>query len=445
MDDRRLINTISKDTIEGVVAGRVVSVRKMKNYFFGDVRDATGTIQLIIPAVSRIVSPDMGDIVRVSGDIVTTKSGQLSISCNGLQVLSEGSSEVANAFNKTFEKDFDVRSQRTLSLMTSEKLRNMVVARSLFIGIVRDHFRDNGFLDVDTPTLSYARFAGTAEVFETTSRSLNRALYMRGTLEDYLKQLTVAGFEKVFQIGDCFRNESPALIEFTMLEATWAYGSSEQMLQLIQQLIREICTKLPDSLVDTSASRELSQTFKVVSFWSILTDYFGTDIRTLTAKEIRKLTKSENYNFPAEVEHYDYEVAKFGYDVIKRTLSRQFTTPTFVGRFPVSISPLAKALDNDSGEADRGYGFFRGQRLFEVVAETNDFKEQLGKFEDQDIRSQRTSHSFKHDDLLTALSYGCPPMAGLGFNINRILAAILDVSRTSEVVSFPITSATLPL
>jgi len=101
-------------------------------------------------------------------------------------------------------------------------------------------------------------------------------------------------------------------------------------------------------------------------------------------------------------------------------------------------------MQDGSGEADRGYGFFKGQRLFEVVEEASDHQEQLNKFQAQDDRSNR-DHSFKHDDILTSLNYGCPLMAGLGFNINRVLAVLLDVTRTSDVVAFPLTSAALPL
>jgi len=320
----------------------------------------------------------------------------------------------------------------------------MVIARSLYIGIIRDHFRAHEFLEVDTPVVSTSRFAGTADVFETKSRTLDKSLYLRGTLEDYLKQLVVSGFEKVFQIGDCFRNESPALIEFSMLEATWAYATSEQMLELIQELIIELCDKLPGELIDKNAKDELSKKIEVVTFWGVLEEYFKVDIRTLDVGRLRGFAEKENYVYPVQGNN-EYELAKFGYDVIKRSLANNFIVPTFVGRFPAVISPLAKAIPDGSGEADRGYGFFRGQRLFEVVEEANSYEEQLSKFQSQDERSHDAQRSFKHDDLLSALSYGCPPMAGLGFNINRVLAVLLNVNRTSDVVAFPLTSAALPL
>lgn len=441
--DRKPIASINLKFKKSTVAGRITSVRKMKNYTFCDVMDISGSIQLVIASSTKIQPPAIGDIVMAAGEPFKTKSGQLSIKCSSLELLSKGSEDVANAISKPAAQGKDVRVQRSLDIMTSSDLKNMVMARSLFINIVRDCFRKNGFLEVDTPVLSPARFAGTADVFETNSQSLGRNLYLRGTLEDYLKQLIVAGFEKIFQIGDCFRNESPSLIEFTMLEATWAYGKSAEMLKLVQEVIDALCEQLPDNLVDPVAKKELSKKFEIVSFWEVLADYFKADLRTLSPEKVKKLAKDENYHFPNS-KHYEYELAKFGYDVIKRTLSNNFQSPTFVGRFPSNISPLAKEIKDGSGEADRGYGFFHGQRLFEVVSEADSYEEQLKKFQDQDDRSHRT-HSFKHDDLLTALSYGCPPMAGLGFNINRILAVLLNVNRTSEVVAFPITSLPLPL
>lgn len=444
MDRRELIVNINSDSAEGSVAGRVMSVRKMKNYIFCDISDMSGKIQLIISTVSNFLSPNVGDIILASGHVVKTKTGQLSINCLELQVLSKGSNDVINAIRSVSTSGLETNSQRSLNLMVNDSLKNMVKIRSIFFYIIRDYFRKSNFLEIDTPIMSYSRFAGTADVFETRSRTLDRCLFLRGTLEDYLKQLVVAGFERVFQIGDCFRNESPALITFTMLEATWAYAKSEQMLKLVQNLIITLCEQLPDDLVDPVVKKELSKKMEVVTFWGVLNNYFGLDIRSLDINQVQKLAKKEGYLF-LETTQYDYELAKFGYDVIKRTLSKKFKSPTFVSRFPVVISPLAKAIEDGSGDADRGYGFFRGQRLFEVVEEANDYQEQFDKFQAQDDRSHQTVHSFKSDDLLTSLSYGCPPMAGLGFNINRVLAVLLNVTRTSDVVAFPLTSAALPL
>ncbi len=425
------------------IAGRIVALRSMKNYCFCDVLDMTGKIQVIIPSERNLNTPSLGDIVLAAGDAISAKSGQLSIDCRQMEVLSRGSPDVSNAL-KAKTAGANPLDKRSLDLMVDDKLKNMVKARSLFISIIRDHFRSEGFLEVDTPVMSFSRFAGTADVFETRSRTLEKNLYLRGTLEDYLKQLVVAGFEKVFQVGDCFRNESPALIQFTMLEATWAYAKSEQMLGLIQELISEICMRLPEEWVDPIAKEELSRTIEVVTFWGILEDYFEVDIRTLTLEEIEKLAKREGYAFHSS-NQLEFELAKFGYDVIKRTLAKKFTVPTFVGRFPVSISPLAKEMQDGSGEADRGYGFFRGQRLFEVVEEASSYEEQLQKFQKQDERGHHRVQTFKHDDLLASLSYGCPPMAGLGFNVNRVLAVLLNTDKTSDVVPFPLTSAALPL
>lgn len=439
---RELITNITSTSNTATVAGRIISARKMKNFLFFDISDVSGVIQLVITAPSSITPPDAGDLVRASGLVINTKSGQLSIDCTEIEILSRGSTAVVNAIKNTSSNEFN--GQRSLNLMVSENLKKMIKTRSMMIGIIREHFRVSDFLEVDTPIISYSRFAGTADIFETKSKALGKSLYLRGTLEDYLKQLVVAGFEKVFQIGDCFRNESPALMEFTMLEATWAYTTSGQMLQFIQDLIMSICEQLPDDLVDSTIKRELSQKIEVVSFWGVLEKYFNVDIRLLSAEEVKVLARKEGYVI-STLGNNDYELAKFGYDVIKRKLAQTFESPTFVGRFPASISPLAKELSGSTGEADRGYGFFKGQRLFEVVEEASNYEEQLRKFEAQEQRGHHKIKTFKHDDLLTSLSYGCPPMAGLGFNINRVLAVLLESTRTSDVVPFPLTSAPLPL
>lgn len=444
MAKREYIANINMNLSNATVAGRVMSVRKMKNYSFCDIADASGKIQLIIVASKNLPTPEVADIILAAGPVVTTKSGQTSIECYRLETLSKGSKAVLNAIKAVSAVGGDINGPRSLSLLVNDDLKNMVRARSIFIDTVRTHFKNGGFLDVDTPIMSYSRFAGTADVFQTRSRTMEKDLYLRGTLEDYLKQLVVAGFEKVFQIGDCFRNESPALIEFTMLEATWAYASSEQMLHFVQELITTVCNQLPDELVDQEAKKEFAKKIQTVTFWDTLESYFKVDIRTLDYEEVQALAEKEGYALH-DSPQLDYELAKFGYEVIKRKLANTFEAPTFVGRFPACISPLAKEIQDGSGEADRGYGFFRGQRLFEVVAEASDYHEQLEKFNAQDTRGHQKVETFKHDDLLTALSYGCPPMAGLGFNINRVLAVLLNVTRTSDVVAFPLTKAALPL
>lgn len=444
MDKREYISNITTKMSSATVAGRVMSVRKMKNYSFFDVDDMSGKMQLIVAASRDLLIPEVGDIVMAMGPVVTTKSGQTSIECHNIDTLSKGNKAVLNAIKAVSSSGGDVNGQRSLNLLVNNDLKNMIKARSIFIDTVRSHFKNGGFLEVDTPVVSYSRFAGTADVFQTRSRTLEKDLYLRGTLEDYLKQLVVAGFEKVFQIGDCFRNESPALIEFTMLEATWAYATSEQMLHFVQELITTVCDELPDEIVDQEAKKELSQKIQTVTFWGALESYFEVDIRTLDYNEVQALAEKEGYVLHNS-KQLDYELAKFGYEVIKRKLANTFEAPTYVGRFPACISPLAKEIQDGSGEADRGYGFFRGQRLFEVVTEANDYQEQSEKFHAQDSRGHHKVETFKHDDLLTALSYGCPPMAGLGFNVNRVLAVLLNVTRTSDVVAFPLTKAALPL
>lgn len=445
MSKRTYVKDVTLDLAEVTIAGRIMSVRTMKNFSFFDVTDQSGKMQIMVTTESHIAVPAVGVIITAVGTPWLTKTGQISVKCHSLSVLSKSTDDISNAINKGLSLgERSVREKRSLEMIVSDDLRNMVRARSIFMTIVRDQMQNSGFMEVDTPVLSPLRFAGTADVFETTSKSLARQLYLRGTLEDYLKQLVVAGFERVFQIGDCFRNESQALIEFTMLEAMWAYGTSTEMLQLVQDIIQRLCNEIPETLVDSDAKNDLSKKFQTVAFWDLLNDHFKQDLRALSSEEIKKLTKAHGYVISDIGKDFEYKVANFGYDVIKRVLSKDFKSPTFVNRFPACISPLAKAYD-DSGEADRGYGFFRGQRLFEVVTEASDYKEQLQKFKDQDERNPLPAQSFKHDELLNALSYGCPPLAGLGFNVNRILAVLLDKTRTSDVVPFPITSAPLPL
>ncbi len=282
MKNRSIISSLAIESINVTVAGRIVALRKMKNYCFCDMTDMSGKIQLVI-ADMELALPNVGDIVKAEGKTFITKTGQLSIECSHLQIISQSTIEVANALKNVSYNKFDINRQRSLNIITNEDLKKMIKVRSSFIEIIRQQLRLNGFLEIDAPVLSYSRFAGTADAFVVKSRKLDRDLYLRGTLEIYLKELIVAGFEKVFQVGDCFRNESPSLIEFTLLEANWAYADSTEMLNLIQDIIKSLCEQLSDSDVDPSIKRILAKKIVTVTFWDALNKYFGLDIRNITS------------------------------------------------------------------------------------------------------------------------------------------------------------------
>lgn len=433
------------------IAGRVTAIRRMSKAIFFDVRDDSGKIQVaILPdevtGELSLVPPGIGDIVTVAGQVTVTRSGQLSIRADALRVLSPRTTALADRLRATPRSSSrSVVEKRTLDLLTDESLRDALKARSRTLSALRACLDSHDFLEVDTPVLAPDRFVGSATPFAVASKTLKRDLYLRGTLENDLKQLVVGGFEKVYEIGNCFRNESPSLIEFTMLEATWAYGTSARMLELVQNLVAAVCGALPSGPVDEGARSALADRWAITTFWSAVESQLGFDARDTSWERLGEAARSFGYRLPVHPSSQELEAAKFGQYVIKQFVSPALDKPTFVGRFPSILSPLATDFDDGSREADRGYMFFRGYRVCEVVTEISDADMQRKKFELQDALGVGDDTSNVNDRLLEALEYGCPPMAGLGFNINRFLAVLLDRPRTSDVLSFPLTSEPHPL
>ena len=433
------------------VAGRVVAVRRMSKATFFDLRDGSSKIQVAILADELtgklpFTPPALGDIVAVEGRFAPTRSGHPSIEPSAISVLSVRTTPLADRMRTTPRSSSrSVVEKRTLDFLTDDALREALVARSQTLTTLRNRLGIHDFLEVDTPVLALDRFVGSATPFSVASKTLKRDLYLRGTLENDLKQLVVGGFEKVYEIGDCFRNESPSLIEFTMLEATWAYGTSSGMLTLAQDLVGAVCDALAVGPVDESVRIALRSPWRMITFWSAVEGQLGFDARTAPWEQLIETARSRAYKLPADPPSRELEAAKFGQFVIKQLVSSSLESPTFVGRFPSIISPLAKDFGDGSGEADRGYMFFRGYRVCEVVTEINDPEEQRRKFELQDSLGVGDEKSNVNGRLIEALGYGCPPMAGLGFNINRFLAVLLNRPRTSDVLYFPLTSEPHPL
>lgn len=428
----------------GTLMGRVTAIRRMGRTIFFDVRDESGEAQ--VADFSRETRFSVGDIVRVEGHGLRTRKGHPSLQAATVEVLAHRTAPLAS-WQTTTERSATrpVTEGRTLDLLADEELRSAVRARSLLIAAIRRTMLSAGFSEADTPVLTPDRFVGSATPFSVISRSSGRELHLRGTLEAQLKKLVVAGSERVFEIGACFRNESMALAEFTMVEAMWAYATSSQMLELAREIFAAIAADVTGERIDETAVEALAGPWDVVDFWDVIEVRAGRRLRDIDESALRELTQREQYSLPAKIRDIDLETAKFAQVLLKRDLSRDFQRPTFVGRFPAIISPLARNHPDESGTADRGYAFFRGQRLCEVVAENHDPEEQRAKFRLQDALGVAGETSSVNDALLEALALGCPPMAGLGFNVNRVLATVLGRYRTSDVLAFPLTSEPLPL
>jgi lysyl-tRNA synthetase class 2 len=246
----------------------------------------------------------------------------------------------------------------------------------------------------------------------------------------------------LFHIGPLFRNESSALIEFVMIEAIAISADQEQALRWVEGLTRQLARGFPVRLADAAAREALMSRWAIVDFYDAVSDYVGFDARIPSAKVTRQLAVQLGIDISISENNARPVMDKIGYALLKGNIGESFSNPTFVNHFPKDLSPLARSNSNNPAVADRGYMFFRGHRMCEVVQEESDAQAQLTAFLAQDEQAKRNpDNSHVNHALVEALALGCPPMAGFGFHINRFMGAITGLDRVSDLVPFPMTSS----
>jgi len=429
------------------VAGRVRSVRRMRATTFFDVSDISGTIQCALPtpiAEDERLKP--GVLVDLQGVLDRTRTGALVIMASEpSDVLTIGAAAMTQELKaeRLHRTGRSVRDQRAQEILVDAALQRRLVERAKTLHRLRGVMYDNEFLEVDTPVLALDRFAGSAESFAVTSKSLARTLYLRGSLENHLKQLVVGGMERVFNVGPSFRNESEALIEFLMLEGAMAYASQMEAMTMIEHLTRVLAEEFEATAADPDAREALMLPWRVVDFHDLLSTHLNFDTRTVTLADVRNAAARHELDLTVPDGDPADAMANLGYTLLKWHIADELKEPTFVNHFPTRLSPLARACSTRPDVADRGYMFFRGHRMCEIVQEENDVIRQRSNFERQDEgrNDPTTSTSHVNEVLLDALALGCPPTAGFGFHINRFVAAVSGQDRVSDVVPFPLTSA----
>lgn len=406
------------------LVGRVIAIRRMKRTAFFDLRDRSGTAQcsLSTPTFDTL-SVSIGDIIRIEGSRGDSKTGASILEVDELAILSRTadpgalSDDIrAGRFHRTRRS---VRNDRAREILVDDNLRGRLYLRSKILYLLRERLAFHGFDEFDIPVIVPSAFVGTARLFELKSQDIDGRLYLRGSLESHLKQLMVAGFESAYCIGPSFRNESAELHEFLMVEGVSAQLSQLKMINTLEDIIRYVANGV--SGLDQAATtrvEELSRPWDKSSFSQI----FQGD--TSDAHEVKR-----------------------AFIRLRDDLSDSFETPLFINDFPAIISPLAAASESDPALACRGYMFYRGFRICEIVQEQTSADQQLSVFESQHRALCESAHTeggrsqWSYDaELIEALRLGCPPLAGFGLHVNRLVAAISETDHVSDVVPFPLAS-----
>jgi len=426
------------------VAGRLLSFRRMGKASFFDLRDGTGKIQAHVTVDSlgeegyaSLCETDIGDFLAVSGSVFRTKQGELTVRVEDWTFLAKAIRPLPEKWHGL--KDVELRHRhRSLDLIANEPTRERFVRRSRMISSIRRFLDERGFIEVETPTMQPIAGGALARPFVTHHNALDIDLYLRISLELYLKRLLVGGIDRVYEIGKCFRNEGVSTEhnpEFTMLEVYQAYADYEDMMELAEGLVVETLKSTVGfvSIERNGEKIDFSPPWRRVRMFDAIEDAAGIDVSSLSEGEIREAAASKGIGLP------EGEAGKLVEELFERYVEPTLVQPTFVYDYPASISPLAKRSPEDERIAERFELFAGGMELANAFTELNDPIDQRKRFEQQQrLRDAGDDEAHRMDeDFLFALEHGMPPAGGMGIGIDRLAILLTGVDSIRDVILFP--------
>jgi len=428
------------------LAGRITSMRTMGKAAFLDLQDASGSIQALLrqnnleDGFDLLKNLDIGDHLGVRGNLIRTRTGQVTIDALELTVTAKGMRPLPEKYHGLRDVETRYR-QRYLDLIANQdEVMPVFVLRSKVIRGIRRFLDDRGFLEVDTPVLVPVAAGAHAKPFVTHHNALDQQLYLRIATELYLKRLIIGGFDKVYEIGRVFRNEgidqdhNP---EFTLLESYEAYADYNDIMEMVEQMVSTIAIEVNGStkVIIGEDVIDFAPPWQRVSLREELEKRSGVDLESYNDDALRQKAGEVGI---------DTKVLESRGRLIDKLLSTfvepRLIQPTFVLDYPEEMSPLAKAKPDSPGYVERFEAFAFGMEIANSYSELNDPKIQRERFETQ-AQIQRLYENEEvdrqDDDFLTAMEYGMPPTGGLGIGIDRLVMLLAGQPSIRDVLLFP--------
>jgi lysyl-tRNA synthetase class 2 len=428
------------------IAGRIMSKRIMGKASFINIQDIKGNIQVYVKKdaigeeeYAEFKKYDMGDIVGIAGEVFKTHTEEVSIKATKVSLLTKSLQILPEKFHGL--KDTDVRyRQRYIDLIVNPEVKDTFIKRSLIIREIRNYLDNMDFIEVETPVLVPNAGGAAARPFNTHHNALDQDLHLRISLELYLKRLIVGGLERVYEIGRVFRNEGLSVRhnpEFTLLELYQAYTDYYGMMDLVEDLFREVSNKVLGTTVINYDGLEIdfAKPFERITMLDAIKKYTGVDFKTVTSDEEAKKIADEHH-IKYEARHMKGDIINFFFE---EYVEEKLEQPTFIMDHPVEISPLAKRKPEDPNYTERFELFITKREMANAFSELNDPIDQRGRFEAQEVlRAAGDDEANSLDeDFLTALEYGMPPTGGIGIGIDRFVMLLTDSSAIRDVLLFP--------
>lgn len=429
------------------VAGRLVSKRIMGKASFAVILDGKGTIQSYLSVndlgedYQAFKEYDIGDIIGISGKVFKTRTGEISVHAESVELLSKSLLPLPEKFHGLKDEDTRYR-QREVDLIANPEVKKTFVMRSKIMTAIRNYLDSIGYLEVDTPVLQPLEIGSNARPFKTHHNALDIDMYLRIETELYLKRLIVGGFDKVYEVGRIFRNEGMDRShnpEFTTVEMYQAYSDYFDMMDLIENMYREITFKVcgTEKITYQGVEIDMGKKWERLTMVEAVKKYAGVDYNEWESDEqARKVAKEKG------VEVEEGEQATKGHVLIAffdAFVEENLVQPTVIYDYPVENSPLAKRKKDNPAFTERFEYFIYAREMGNAFSELNDPIDQRERFEKQvAIKRAKGGNDAKVDeDFVTALEYGMPPTGGLGFGVDRLVMLLTDSASIRDVILFP--------
>ncbi|WP_294353400.1 lysine--tRNA ligase [uncultured Clostridium sp.] len=431
------------------VAGRIMSKRGQGKVVFSDIHDRDGKIQLFIKIdevgeenLKSYKTYDIGDIVAATGEVFKTRTEEISVKVKSFELVCKSLKPLPEKWHGLKDPDLRYR-QREVDIITNPEVKDTFIKRSQIISGIRSFLDNRGFLEVDTPILGAIAGGAAAKPFITHHNTLDIDMYLRIATELYLKRLIVAGFEKVYEMGRNFRNEGMSVRhnpEFTCIELYEAYADYNDMMEICENMIAEVCQKVNGTTKVTYQGTEIDfkPPWRRITMVDAVKEYAGVDFNAISSdEEAQAIAKEKHLEFPKPLETVTKgEVLNALYEEFGE---KNMIQPTFIIDYPVEISPLTKKKRGNEAFTERFEGFVFGREICNAYSELNDPIVQRERFEQQaKSRELGDDEAYMIDEeFMSALETGMPPTGGLGIGIDRLIMFLTDSASIRDVLLFP--------
>jgi lysyl-tRNA synthetase class 2 len=429
------------------IAGRIMAIRDFGKASFIQIQDRTGRIQAYLrkdivgePAFKLFKKFDIGDIIGAKGKVFRTKTRELTLQVESFQLLTKSLRPLPEKWHGLTDVEIRYR-QRYLDLTVNPEVKKIFLTRMKAIRMIRNFFAERDFLEVETPMMHPIPGGATAKPFKTYHNALAMDLYMRVAPELFLKRVVVGGFERVFELNRCFRNEGISTQhnpEFTMLEFYQAYATYQDLMQMTETLLSSLVKEIHEkpSLTYQGTEIDFTPPWKKVRFKDALVEYGGVD-PVLLKDPFQAIDEAKRLGLDLKKGTSHGRVLAELFDEL---VEPRLIQPTFITHYPTDISPLSRRNEEDPDVVDRFELFIAGKEIANGFSELNDPIDQRERFLQQlKERSDEPDTGLRLDeDFLHALEFGMPPTAGEGIGIDRLVMLLSDAASIREVIFFPL-------